>query len=287
MTGGERSDAGRRPHGGTATAAAGAAGTQPADVDGPANPVANDVASRERPGLSRILNASVVTLCLLLVLWELWLAPLREGGSWLALKALPLALAIPGLLRGSRYTRQWLSLLMPFYLAEGIVRAFSEPGRVRVVSFAEMGLALAAFVAILTMLRRPRGGPSGPRGFTLIELIFSIAIITALGLIAYPGYVNYKVRANRAAAQALLIDVANRQQIYVLDARNYAGALADLGIGSVPSDIGAFYAIPDPVVDNTATPPTFMVSAVARPGTIQARDGDLSINSNGVRSGHW
>ena len=108
------------------------------------------------PPMVRVLNSAIVTLCAMLLLWELWLAPLRDGGSWMALKALPLALALPGLLRNSRYTRQWLSLLLPFYAAEGIVRAFSEPGRVRLLAFTEVALAGIAFVAILAILRRPK-----------------------------------------------------------------------------------------------------------------------------------
>ena len=268
-------------------------------------------------GLDRALTASILALTLLLALWELWLAPARPGGSWLVLKALPLALALPGLLRGSRYTRQWLSLLLPFYFAEGIVRAFSETGRVRLFSAVEIVLAFAAFVLILWMLRK-RGKPalasssdvgavsergsnsapapgSAPRssrrssddGFTMLELMSGVAIFAVLSFVAYPSYLAYKVRANRAAAQALLIDLANRQQLYVLDARNYAATLADLGLPQVPSDVGTYYAVPDPVVDNAAMPPMFVVSAVARAGTIQARDGDLSVNSMGVRSGHW
>ena len=102
----------------------------------------------------RILPAAVLALCGMLMLWEIWLAPIRLGGSWLALKALPLGLALPGLFRRSPYTRQWLSLLLPLYAAEGIVRAWTEPGRVRVLALSEIVLALAAFVAIMAVERR-------------------------------------------------------------------------------------------------------------------------------------
>ena len=274
----------------------------------PADQASTLAGSRRSARLDRALTASILALALLLALWELWLAPLRPGGSWLALKALPLALALPGLLRGSRYTRQWLSLLLPFYLAEGIVRAFSETGRVRLLSAGEVVLAVVAFVIIVSMLRkRGPGGPdeSGPGsgsassattrssrhssdgGFTLLELMSGVAIFAVLSFVAYPSYVTYKVRANRAAAQSLLIDLANRQQLYVLDARNYATTLVDLGMAQIPPDVGTYYAVPDPVVDNAATPPIFLVSALARAGTMQARDGDLGVNSMGVRSGHW
>ena len=110
----------------------------------------------EPPSLVRMLNGSTLCLCAIVILWELWLAPVRVGGSWLALKAAPLALALPGLLRRTRYTRQWLSLLLPFYAAEGIVRAFSEPGRVRMLALTELSLAGIGFVMIMLLLRKRR-----------------------------------------------------------------------------------------------------------------------------------
>lgn len=125
------------------------------------------------------------------------------------------------------------------------------------------------------------------RGFSLVEMLIAIVVAGVLATIAYPSYVAYKVRANRSAAQSLLIDLANRQQLYLLDARSYASTLHDLGAATVPAEVRNYYIIADPVVDNTAAPPTFIVSASARPGTIQSRDGDLSVNSTGVRSGHW
>lgn len=108
------------------------------------------------PAAERMLPAAVLALCAMLVLWEIWLAPIRLGGSWLALKALPLGLALPGLLRRRLYTRQWLSLLLPLYAAEGIVRAWTEPGRIRVLAVAEIVLALVAFVAIIVAARASR-----------------------------------------------------------------------------------------------------------------------------------
>jgi uncharacterized membrane protein len=100
--------------------------------------------------------AAVAALALLELLWELWLAPLRPGGSWLALKALPLALLWPGLSRGATKAGQWLALLLPLYVAEAIVRALTEGGRHRLVAWAATLLAGMAFVAVLASFRAAR-----------------------------------------------------------------------------------------------------------------------------------
>ncbi len=107
--------------------------------------------------LSSILLVALVVLC---VLWEGWLAPLRPGGSWMILKALPLMAALFGVLKGRRYTYQWLSLVVLLYLTEGIVRA-SDPGLVGVLAMIEAVLATAlflcaAFYARLTAPSRQR-----------------------------------------------------------------------------------------------------------------------------------
>lgn len=97
--------------------------------------------------------ALVGALVLLELLWELLLAPLRPGGSWLALKALPLAAVWPGVARGSRRSRQVTTFLLLAYFAEGIVRALTESGRHAVVAWMATTLAAAAFAALLVSLR--------------------------------------------------------------------------------------------------------------------------------------
>jgi uncharacterized membrane protein len=96
--------------------------------------------------------ASWLALIALALLWETWIAPLRPGGSWLALKALPLALALRGVLRADAYTMQWALLLSLAYLAEGAVRVF-EPAPVRALAALEIALALLFFIAAIVYLR--------------------------------------------------------------------------------------------------------------------------------------
>ncbi|MFZ2816034.1 MAG: DUF2069 domain-containing protein, partial [Rhodoferax sp.] len=77
--------------------------------------------------LTRILAVgSLLSLIVLGLAWELWLAPLRPGGSWLALKVLPLCLPLAGLLKNRMYTYRWVSLLVWLYFTEGAVRAYSD-----------------------------------------------------------------------------------------------------------------------------------------------------------------
>jgi len=92
--------------------------------------------------------SGTIALTLLELLWELVLAPL-PGGRWLAVKALPLAFVLPGLARGTRKARQWLALLTPWYFAEGLVRALTEPGRYALVAGMAATVALLTFVAVL------------------------------------------------------------------------------------------------------------------------------------------
>jgi len=96
---------------------------------------------------------SLLALILFGLAWELWLAPLRPGGSWLALKVLPLVLAVPGVLRRRVYTMQWTSMLILVYFVEGIVRATSDRGPSATLGWVEVALTLVYFACVLAWLR--------------------------------------------------------------------------------------------------------------------------------------
>ena len=104
--------------------------------------------------IARLAVAGTLTLMLLELLWELVLAPLGGHASWLALKALPLAVLLPGTARGARAPRQWLALLLPFYAAEALVRAVGESGRHALVAAMACTIATVTFVALLAWFRR-------------------------------------------------------------------------------------------------------------------------------------
>ncbi len=92
---------------------------------------------------------SLVAMIALSLAWELWLAPLRPGGSALALKAVPLLLALRGAWRRDVYTLQWASMLVLLYLAEGIVRGMTDSGLSARLGWIEAYLALVFFICAL------------------------------------------------------------------------------------------------------------------------------------------
>ncbi len=104
-----------------------------------------------------LASTSLLALILLGLAWELWLAPVRPGGSWLVLKVLPLLAPLLGTLHGRRYTHQWSSLLSLLYVAEGLVRSTSDSGMSALLAAAQVGLATSWFVACVGYARATRG----------------------------------------------------------------------------------------------------------------------------------
>lgn len=94
-------------------------------------------------------SASLITLITLCIAWEGVLAPIRPGGSWLILKALPLLIPLFGILRGKRYTYQWASMFVLFYFTEGVVRAWSDKGLSQMMAVAEVALSVLFFIAAI------------------------------------------------------------------------------------------------------------------------------------------
>jgi uncharacterized membrane protein len=108
----------------------------------PAMPASPSVA------LTRILAVgSLLGLIVLGLAWELFLAPIRPGGSWLALKVLPLCLPLAGLLKNRMYTYRWVTLMVWLYFTEGAVRAYSDKVPGNYLAMLEIALCLLLFTA--------------------------------------------------------------------------------------------------------------------------------------------
>jgi len=128
------------------------------------------------------------------------------------------------------------------------------------------------------------------KGFTLIELMIVVAVIGILVMIAYPSYQNSMVKGSRAAAKSYLLEVAQKQQQFLLDNRAY-GTKADLvGAGlAEPRDFTNFYTLT--VTPAAGPPPSFTATATPKAGTRQEPDGWLEINEAGSKTsevpGKW
>ena len=136
----------------------------------------NRASTARTVGFSRTLAVvSLVGLIVLGLLWEMWLAPLRPGGSWLVLKVLPLTLPLAGLLKNRMYTYRWMSLVVWLYFTEGVVRAWSDTGLSATLAGIEIALCLLLFVAV-TLHVRIRLKAAGPQAVEADKLRHAAAI---------------------------------------------------------------------------------------------------------------
>ena len=131
-------------------------------------------------------------------------------------------------------------------------------------------------------LQRQIAASGRSQGFTLIELMVAVAVVGILAGLAWPSYRNYVMRANRSAAQQFMLDIVNREEQYMLDARSYATgstALTSLNL-TVPTAVSPNYTLS--VAPVTGPPVGYLITATAIGN--QLTDGNLTLSSAGTKT---
>jgi type IV pilus assembly protein PilE len=127
------------------------------------------------------------------------------------------------------------------------------------------------------------------RGFTLIELMVAAAIVAILLAIAVPSYAIFMKQSRRGSAESALMDIAQREQQYLIDARAYAPDVVTLNT-TIPVDVTSYYNIQicqtaaGPCNPPGGAPPTFAVIATPIAGSPQAGDPVLTIDNTGAKT---
>jgi type IV pilus assembly protein PilE len=138
---------------------------------------------------------------------------------------------------------------------------------------------------IFHMAREARARESG---VTLIELVVAMAVVAILAAVAFPSYATFMKKSRRGDAEAALMDIAQREQQYLLDTRTYAPDVITLST-TIPADVSAYYTIQicqttAPCAAPGGAPPTFAIIATPIAGSPQAGDYTLTLDSTGVKS---
>ena len=123
------------------------------------------------------------------------------------------------------------------------------------------------------------------KGFSLIELMIVVSIIGVLASIAIPSYESYILRSNRSEGQSLALAILRSQETYSINNLTYTTNLTDLGLASpyiAPSGNYQF-TLGQCGADDISECVEITAKALGR----QTNDGDLTINSRGIRTGNW
>lgn len=140
----------------------------------------------------------------------------------------------------------------------------------------------------------PRAATRKARGFTLIELMIVIAVLGAIIAAAIPSYRQYNMRANRSGAAQVMLNIQNREEAYLLDARAYTDVLGSSGLNIVQdgwtcSNTPAtgcsnnFYTVTVTKPHPTLPAPSYLITATPIAGKYQVDDGNLTLTNTGTR----
>ena len=132
-------------------------------------------------------------------------------------------------------------------------------------------------------------GRARTRGFSLIELMIALVVVSILAAIALPSYKNYVIRASREQAQTLLLQLAGQQEKIFLNSSAYAihstavtkaydgTSTGGLGLSSGTTPDGKY------TITIAGTAVTFTFTATPVVGQSNEKDGNITIDDTGQR----
>ncbi|HJV85912.1 MAG TPA: type IV pilin protein [Noviherbaspirillum sp.] len=122
--------------------------------------------------------------------------------------------------------------------------------------------------------------PQPSKGFTLIELMIAVVIIGIIAAIAYPSYTRNVIKSNRSAAESYMLSLANKEEQFLLDSRQYSATVSDLL--TVPADVGRNYTV---TITTTSAPPSYTITATPTGNQLSADTacGTLTLAQDGTK----
>ncbi|MGH8353071.1 MAG: type IV pilin protein [Pseudomonas sp.] len=122
-------------------------------------------------------------------------------------------------------------------------------------------------------------------GFTLMELMITLAIVAILATVALASYRGQVVRSNRAAAEGFMLEISSKEERYLLDNRQYATSLAGLGM-TVPAEVSGNYTVTVADNDTGSSVPGYIIRATPIASQLAGDTdcGTLTLNHLGAKT---